>query len=138
MTVAILIVLAAVWAWVLLPPHLARRRDAHPQSSVVSFRRQLAVLERTGPGSVGTYGYGPVGRSGMSRREARKRRRDIFFTLFAGVVLTLVMAVLMGGSVWILHLSVDDRGVTLASPPRSAPPIEKSEFFFSPICSEID
>ena len=38
---------------------------------------------------------------------ARKRRRDVFLTLLAAVPVTLLLAVAMGGMVWMLHLAVD-------------------------------
>jgi hypothetical protein len=47
----VLIVVAAAWAAVLLPPLLRSRMDARPGSSVSSFRRQLTSLQRSVPGS---------------------------------------------------------------------------------------
>lgn len=52
----VLLVLAAVWAAVLIPPALRARHEGRPSDSISNFRRQLAVLRRTGPRSnrVGT------------------------------------------------------------------------------------
>ena len=47
----VLLVLAAVWAAVLIPPALRRRTEGRPSDSISHFRRQLAVLRRTGPRS---------------------------------------------------------------------------------------
>jgi hypothetical protein len=47
----VLIVVAAAWAAVLLPPLLRSRMDSRPDSSVSSFRRQLTSLQRTSPGA---------------------------------------------------------------------------------------
>jgi len=47
----VLLVLAAVWAAVLIPPALRARHEGRPSDSISNFRRQLAVLRRTGPRS---------------------------------------------------------------------------------------
>lgn len=102
----VLVVLAAIWAAVLLPPYLQKRRAFHPHASIGDFRNQLAVLQRTGD----PYAPAPMrtatGRS-MSRTDAQRRRRDVLATLAASAVLTFLLAVVAGGSVWLLHLSVD-------------------------------
>jgi hypothetical protein len=73
MSKLILLVVAAAWAGVLLPPLLRSRLDARPGTSISSFRRQLSTLQRSAPGgapqmrsmarplSSGTarYGYAP-------------------------------------------------------------------------------
>jgi len=41
------------------------------------------------------------------RAEARRRRRDVFLTLLGAVGVTFVLAVAMGGMVWMLHLAID-------------------------------
>src|SRR5207302_5156867 len=48
----LLLILAVVWAVVLVPPWLRSRADARPADSIGAFRHRLTVLERTGP--VGT------------------------------------------------------------------------------------
>lgn len=45
----VLLVLAAIWAAVLIPPAVRARAEGRPGDSVVNFRRQLSVLRRTGP-----------------------------------------------------------------------------------------
>jgi len=45
----VLLVLAVVWAAVLIPPALRARQEGRPSDSISNFRRQLAVLRRTGP-----------------------------------------------------------------------------------------
>lgn len=111
----VLLILAAIWAAVLVPPYLQKRRATHPSSSVVDFHQQLAVLQRTGRALGGAplqEGYamrasrptpGPV----MSRDDALRRRRDVFTTLSSAAVLTFVLAVALGGTVWMLQLLVD-------------------------------
>jgi len=46
----ILLVVAAAWAAVLLPPLFRSRVESRPGSSVSSFRRQLSSLQRSTPG----------------------------------------------------------------------------------------
>lgn len=102
----VLLVLAAIWAAVLLPPYLQKRRAFHPSSSVVDFRHQLSVLERTGdPLAPRTARSLP--RHTISRAEVQRRRRDVLATLTAAAVLTFLLAVVAGGVTWLLHLAVD-------------------------------
>ncbi len=135
MTVMVLVVLAAIWAGVLLPPYLQKRRATSPSSSVVDFHQQLAVLQRTGralhgadlhegyadqarplapqpphPTSYGHVSYGHAGfhaPARMSRQDVLRRRRDVFATLVFAALLTFVLALALGGSVWLVHLLVD-------------------------------
>lgn len=126
----VLVILAAIWAAVLLPPYLQNRRETRPGDSIATFRTQLQVLERTTPGGrsgaltrldVGRYeppryvppaARGAVGRrapsqAAMRRADVRRRRRDVFLTLLGAVAVTFVLAIFMGGSVWMLHGLVD-------------------------------
>lgn len=126
----VLVILAAIWAAVLLPPYLQNRRETRPGDSIASFRSQLSVLERTTPGGRarslarpepsrydgGYAGYGrpaaprQPGRpsaAAMRRAEARRRRRDVFLTLLGAVGVTFLLALALGGAVWVLHLAVD-------------------------------
>ncbi|MGV3760103.1 MAG: hypothetical protein ACO1PW_11295 [Actinomycetota bacterium] len=124
-TVLVLVILAAIWAAVLVPPYLQNRRETRPGDSIATFRSQLSVLERTTPGGrVGNVtrldvarrepGVRPAGAgrpapsaAAMRRAEARRRRRDVFLTLLGAVGVTFVLALALGGSVWMLHLLVD-------------------------------
>lgn len=110
----VLILLAIVWAVVLVPPFLKNRADLRPGASVSSFRNDLAVLGRATPstglaaGPVATPVHGdrlqgtPAGRSA-----ARKRRRDVFVTLLGAAGFTLLLALAFGGPMILLHLLVD-------------------------------
>jgi hypothetical protein len=44
------LLLGVIWAAVLLPPWLQSRREARPNASMLTFRRQLWSLARTSPG----------------------------------------------------------------------------------------
>jgi hypothetical protein len=110
----VLFILAVIWAAVLLPPYLQNRSDSRPADSISSFQHQLSVLERrANPGAVGRMGtlsrprsayYSPVR---ISRAEARKRRRDVLFTLAGAAGFTFLLAVVLGGPVWGLHVLAD-------------------------------
>ena len=61
----VLVILAAIWAAVLVPPYLQNRRETRPGDSIATFRSQLSVLERTTPGGR----LGNVTRLDAARRE---------------------------------------------------------------------
>ena len=130
----VLVILGLIWGFVLIPPYLQNRRESRPSDSIASFRQQLSVLERTTPGGsssnlarldVGRYEiprYAPrstvshlaVARgsrrpsaAAMRRAEVRRRRRDVFVTLLGAVGVSFLLAVLLGGSVWMLHFVID-------------------------------
>jgi hypothetical protein len=107
----VLIILVLIWAAVLLPPYLQNRSESRPADSISSFQKQLSVLERrsnTVGGGVARMGSAPsYPLARMSRAEARKRRRDVLFTLAGAAGLTFLMALLLGGSVWMLQLLCD-------------------------------
>ena len=111
MTLLVLIILVLIWAAVLLPPYLQNRSESRPADSISSFQKQLSVLERRsntvggGVARIGAVPSYPMAR--MSRSEARKRRRDVLFTLAGAAGLTFLMALLLGGSVWMLQLFCD-------------------------------
>ncbi|MGK2929316.1 MAG: hypothetical protein ACSLFO_07020 [Acidimicrobiales bacterium] len=121
MTIMVLLALAAIWTAVLVPPYLQKRRATHPSSSVVDFNQQLAVLQRTGralDGAPFQEGYAPrtqphaathapIGRSCLTRTDVLRRRRDVVVTLASAAALTFLLAVALGGNVWLLHLLAD-------------------------------
>jgi hypothetical protein len=120
----VLFILAVIWAAVLLPPYLQNRSESRPADSISSFQHQLSVLERragtvtptsrltTGPSPRAARAAG-ISQSAslvpyrMTRSAARKRRRDVLFTLGAAVLLTFPLAVMMGGPVWALQVLCD-------------------------------
>jgi hypothetical protein len=135
-TLLVLAILGLIWGFVLIPPYLQTRRESRPSDSIASFRQQLSTLERTTPGArrsnlarldVGRYDiprYDPRSnvsqlahpRSGHGRRpsaaamrraEVRRRRRDVFVTLLGAVVVSFLLAVVLGGAVWMLHFAID-------------------------------
>jgi hypothetical protein len=110
----VLIILVLIWAAVLLPPYLQNRSESRPADSISSFQKQLSVLERRsntiggGSHSVSRItSAASYNAARMSRSDARKRRRDVLFTLAAAAAITLPLAFMLGGSVWMLQLLCD-------------------------------
>lgn len=102
-----LIILAAVWAAVLVPPFVRSRREGHPGSSVMSFRAQLSTLERATPGS----SLRPVGEPHVASHslpvgslDARRRRRDVLVGLLGATGVTFLLALAAGGVFTLLFL----------------------------------
>ncbi len=54
----VLLVLAGIWAAVLIPPAVRARAEGRPGDSISNFRRQLTVLRRTGPHRASLHGGG--------------------------------------------------------------------------------
>jgi hypothetical protein len=120
----VLIVLAALWAVVLVPP-LLRARTSRSSDSIGDFNYRLGVLSRTNGNGRRRVRHRPVvaappvpvvtsprvalaaPRLSASQRTA-KRRRDITLGLAVAAALTLAFAVLAkSSSVWLLHGLVD-------------------------------
>jgi len=104
----VLFLLAVIWA-VYLASWIRSRSEHRSVNSISSFNKHLSVLERTsparmGPGSSADFGYR---RSAvMTRSEARRRRRDVLFLLGGVALVTLMLAVLLGGPfVWLQVLA---------------------------------
>lgn len=114
-----LFILVLLWAVALVPPWLRKRSEGRPSDSILSFRQQLSVLERTAPGGgrsvtpITAYrqmpgtSFTPESPAAANRRLVRKRRRDVFFVLLAAAGSTLLLAVAFGGAALALHLLVD-------------------------------
>lgn len=113
MTILVLVILAVIWAAVLVPPYLQSRSEARPADSISTFRQQLDTLERRAnlavPGRVQPSRQ-PISRSvdrgRLARSEAKKRRRDILVTLLAAAGLTLVLGLFVR-QMLIVHAVVD-------------------------------
>ncbi len=56
----VLLVLAGIWAAVLIPPAVRARAEGRPGDSIHNFKRQLNVLRRTGPHRASLNGGGRV------------------------------------------------------------------------------
>ena len=112
----VLILLAVVWAVVLVPPYLRHRNESRPGSSVHSFRQGLDVLGRSAPPSIAPgASFAPVRHPAapplpgapVGRAAVRKRRRDVLLGLLGLAGFTLLLAFAFGGTFVLLHLLVD-------------------------------
>jgi hypothetical protein len=129
LTIVVLLILAGIWAAVLVPPLVRAKTEGRPADSIVDFRRQLGVLQRTGPITVAPANrlrvgpYVPAGgpmvgpvtrpasvRSPEAARRARtlKRRRDVLFSMLALMGATLLLGFLPGFRLlWAMHAVLD-------------------------------
>ena len=102
----VLLILAVLWAAVLVPPALRARAESSPVDSIGSFRKQLHVLQRTSPNALApTPAYRRPRVSASAR--SRKRRRDILVGLLGAMALTLLLALVGVGGMLALHALVD-------------------------------
>ncbi len=114
-----LLLLAVIWAAVLIPPMVRARAESRPSGSITDFRRQLRVLARTTPyaaSSVAPSGQlyaapvAAVRRSAPPRRRTSsvKRRRDILVGLLVAMAGSLLFGVLPPLRVlWLVHVALD-------------------------------
>jgi hypothetical protein len=129
LTITVLLILAVLWAAVLVPPALRSRSEGRRGETIgpLNYRlgsggpgsgRPLGSMFNRGPGGFRPAAFppGPVGtaRAGAPVRPpgemtpAQKRRRDVLVLLLAGVGLTFVMAVFTGMvALWLFHLLAD-------------------------------
>ena len=105
----VLLILAVIWAAVLIPPLLGARAEGRPADSIGDFRRQLSVLRRAAPigtppaNTLAAYGNVPFvagpqtqARQDAARRRTVKRRRDVFYALVTSMAGTLVLGMVPG------------------------------------------
>jgi hypothetical protein len=121
LTIVVLLILAVIWAAVLIPPVLGARAEGRPADSIGDFRRQLHVLRRAAPvgvpaaNTLASYGSAPFvaaprtqSRQDAARRRTVKRRRDVFYALLSSMAGTLVLGMLPGLHVLLgLHVVLD-------------------------------
>ena len=119
MGLPVLIILAALWAVVLVPP-LLRSRSQRTADSIVDFNYKLDVLGKTnghleienvsaanqGP-SIPDRTLAPALRASAAQRAAR-RRRDVVLALTVSITLTvLLVAATHSAAAWALQILVD-------------------------------
>lgn len=102
----VIIGLAAVWIWVLGRPVLQNLFDRSRRDPVGQFNREMSVLgavpnRRTGP--IGIAGKGPS----LGQQSAQRRRRQIFLALAIAAVVSLGLAVFVGGVFVVQHIVID-------------------------------
>jgi hypothetical protein len=111
LAILVLVILAVLWAVVLVPPLLRSRSEARRSDSVGDFNYRLGVLSKTGghmrtaPRAPRQDPYASASR-GMSR--AQRRRRDVLLVLTFIAVLTVGLAAGTGSTMlWAAQLFAD-------------------------------
>ena len=131
----VLLILAVIWAAVLIPPMLRGRAERRPADSITNFHQQLAVLRRAGPRGNRASNWSPArggtphrhvsfvdsgaprppvhpafmgARSAVARRNARRRRRDVLMALLVAAGSTFVLGAIPGlRFLWVVHAAAD-------------------------------
>ena len=116
MTIAVILVLALIWAAVLIPP-IVRARAHQPRSdSVGDFHHRLSMLGHTNGThrsrperlSLARPAFAPVAPRPGRQSQTQKRRRDILFILLGVCAGTLFLAVLSRmTAMFVAHLLAD-------------------------------
>ena len=111
-TVLVLLGLAVVWALVLTPDLVRMYRQTTSRRPTGLRSVTQPVSRRSSSGTMGGIASPSTRSSGsaltsMSRTQAQQRRSMVLFALLVLCVLTLMGGVLMGGSVWGVHLALD-------------------------------
>jgi hypothetical protein len=134
-TPVVIVILAVVWAAVLIPPMLQNRSQARPADSISAFQSQLSTLQRRTVGSSGsgpitppngmravrpvTSSYGSAGPAAFSpvplgsvdqarlaRIDAQRRRRQVLVGLLVAAGTTLALSFVLP-PMRMLHLVID-------------------------------
>lgn len=119
----VLLVLAVIWAAVLVPPMWRNRVEGRPADSIKQFHRHLRVLNGTEPHGYSrtltaqagspiitapmTYRASTVRSTELRRRRTIERRRNVLFGLAGAAVFTLFLAILSVPMMLAAHLLVD-------------------------------
>jgi hypothetical protein len=127
LAIPVLLILAVLWAAVLIPPLFKARTERRSGDSIGDFSYKLGVIGRTGghtqsrpapplPMSLAGTTGAPRPRNGAvpgRMTAAQRRRRDVLVGLLGAVAVTFVAAVFTGSSpMWVLQLAVDALLVT--------------------------
>jgi hypothetical protein len=119
----VLLVLAVIWAAVLVPPMWRSRVEARPADSIKQFHRHLRVLNGTEPhgysraltaqaGSAvitapATYRRSTPSSAELRRRRTLERRRNVLFSLGGACAGTLFLSPVMGSKMLALNIVCD-------------------------------
>ena len=108
MTTLFLVVLVLAWIALILPAAWRARQTA-PFSATQRFRKRLDLIAPKAT-SQGRWIVVPQSRDRLERasfRRGQRRRRRILLALIAGVVVSAVVAPIVGGPVWELQILLD-------------------------------
>jgi hypothetical protein len=127
LAIPVLLILAVLWAAVLVPPLFKARTERRHGDSIGDFTYKLGVIGRTGgftptrpalpmPVPLGAAPGAPrtaIGPQVPVMTPAQRRRRDVLIGLLGAVTVTLLLAVLTRSTaVWALQLLADALLVT--------------------------
>ena len=111
MAILVLLVLAALWAAVLIPPVVRARNGRAAGGTLRGSSYRLDVLRPASGSTTGSRrpqfpGFSRAGPGGMT--QSQRRRRDILVGLGGAAVVTFLLAVFTGvTAIWLLHLLAD-------------------------------
>ncbi len=116
MAIVVILILAGLWAAVLVPPLLRARHEHRGGDTIGDFNYRLGVLGKTngarprnpsrslsGPARAAT-GVPSIGLGSGRMTRVQRRRRDVLLTLGAISFVTLVGALVVGGVAWFVWL----------------------------------
>lgn len=119
----VLLVLAVIWAAVLVPPMWRNRAEGRPADSIKQFHRHLRVLNGTEPHGYSrtltaqagspvitapmTYRGSTIRSTELRRRRSMERRRNVLFGLTGAALFTLFLAILSVPMMLAAHLLID-------------------------------
>jgi hypothetical protein len=119
----VLLVLAVIWAAVLVPPMWRSRTDGRPADSIKQFHRHLRVLNGTEPHGYSraltaqagsavitapmTYRASQRSSVELRRRRTLERRRNVLFILTGLCVATLLFSFVAGAKMLALNVMCD-------------------------------
>ena len=119
----VLLVLAVIWAAVLVPPMWRSRAEGRPADSIKQFHRHLRVLNGTEPhgysraltAQVGTavitapatYRRSTSSSAELRRRRTLERRRNVLFILAGLCAGTLLLAPIAGATMLLVNVLCD-------------------------------
>jgi hypothetical protein len=127
LAIPVLLILAVLWAAVLIPPLFKARTERRHGDSIGDFTHKLGVIGRTGgftarraappnPMSIAGTTGAPRPRIGVAptgMTAAQRRRRDVLVGLLAAVAVTVVAALVTGSTMmWVVQFGVDALLVT--------------------------
>jgi len=122
LAIPVLLILAVLWAAVLIPPLFKARTERRRGDSIGDFTYKLGVIGRTGgftpPRPAPPHPMSIAGTTGPPRprigvvptgmSSAQRRRRDVLVGLLGAAAATFVTAMLTGSTMmWVAHLAVD-------------------------------
>lgn len=104
MSPLVIVLLAGLWGWILLPGIVQARRESSPASTVNSFERSMGILApvRYLPNQRAPVRRAPASPAARAHQRAIRRRRAILTWLSAATAVSGLAGVLIDGAAWTL------------------------------------